>query len=197
MNMKPNARARILLGAAPLMILSLGGCFLTPPDYDDQTDKMITQLQTDVDTEIVTLISLDHKIGSLAQKTDEASQKALADAKTKAAFDANGTFYDKVDVDLIGLQTRVDAEPNAATQHLDVALKDLRSNLLGTDASMRLLHQADGILTEDKLGTVQKLVDAQIGALLTYELQLKNGSSSSGGSTGTGSTGGSGKTASN
>jgi len=187
MHISRAARYRIFLVATPITILLLEGCItFTPPAYDDQTDTLITQLQVDVDTEIVTLISLDHKISSLSQKTDDESLKALADAKTKSGYDANGTFYDKVDVDLIGLKIRVDAQPNSVTHHLDVSLKDLRDNLLGSDASMRLLHQSDGILSEDKLGFFQKLVDAQIGALLAYELQLKNGSSSSGGSTSSG-----------
>jgi len=187
MHISRAARYRIFLVATPITILLLEGCItFTPPAYDDQTDTLITQLQVDVDTEIVTLISLDHKISSLSQKTDDESLKALADAKTKSGYDANGAFYDKVDVDLIGLKIRVDAQPNSVTRHLDVSLKELRDNLLGSDASMRLLHQNDGILSEDKLGILEKLVDAQIGALLAYELQLKNGSSSSGGSTSSG-----------
>jgi hypothetical protein len=148
------------------------------PQYDDQTDKLISELQTDVDTEIVSLITLDHKISSLSGKSDAASQRALADAKAKAGYDANTGFYDKVDVDLTSLQTRVDAEPSAATPHLDTAIKDLRDNLLAADGSMQATHQKVGILSEAYLRNVKMLVDAQIGALLTRELGLKSGSSS-------------------
>ena len=62
---------------------------MPPPQYDDQTDKLISQIQTDVDTQFVSLITLDHKISRLSGKPDPASVKALADAKTKAGFDAN------------------------------------------------------------------------------------------------------------
>lgn len=128
------------------VILFIAAC--AAPQYDDQTDKLISQLQTDVNTEIVSLITLDHKISNLAGKTDAASQKALAAAKSKAEYDANTTFYDKVDVDLTSLQTRVDAEPSAATPHLDKAIQDLRDNLLAGNGSMQALHQKLGILPE-------------------------------------------------
>ena len=168
-----------LRGIAGVLTMTLGGC-LTPPQYDDQTDKLISQLQTDVDTEIVTLISLDHKIANLKDKTDAASQKDLAEAKPKAEFDANSTFYDRVDVDLIALRMRVDAEPNIATPRLDSAINYLRKNLLEDGNCMRTLHQQnDVILSEFVLTNMQKLVDAQIGALLTAELELKNSSTSS------------------
>ncbi len=165
------------------VLLLVAAC--TAPQYDDQTDKLISQLQTDVDTEIVSLITLDRKISSLSGKVDAASQKALADARTKAGYDANTTFYDKVDVDLTSLQTRVDAEPSAATPHLDKAIQDLRDNLLAAKGSMQARHQEAGILSEVYLRYVQKLVDAQMGALLTRELGLKSGGSSSTSSSGT------------
>src|ERR1051326_5260072 len=74
------------------------------PQYDAQTDKLISQLQTDVDSEIVSLITLDRKIARLSGKADQTSQKALAEAKSKAGYEANADFYDKIDVGLIGLQ---------------------------------------------------------------------------------------------
>lgn len=160
----------------------IAGC--AAPHYDAQTDKLISQLQTDVDTQIVSLISLDHRIASLSTKTDPSSKRALATAKTKAGYDANTGFYDKIDVDLISLQTRVDAEPSPATPFLDRAIVDLRDNLLTADGSMQMTHQKVNILSEPYLRNVQPLVDAQIAALLTRELGLKNSapSASSGGS---------------
>ena len=88
--------------ATPVLLL-VAAC--AAPQYDDQTDKLISQLQTDVNTEIVSLITLDHTISNLTGKTDAASKKALADAKTKAGYNANTSFYNKVDVDLTALQT--------------------------------------------------------------------------------------------
>jgi hypothetical protein len=53
----------------------LVGC--AAPLYDDQTDKLVTQLQTDVETEITTLITLDEEVQDLAGKTDAASKAAF------------------------------------------------------------------------------------------------------------------------
>jgi hypothetical protein len=168
-----------ILGRLIAVLLVAVGVGCTTPQYDDQTDKLISQLQTDVDTELVSLLTLDHKIAALTGKPDQASQKALADAKTKAGYDANTSFYDKVDVDLTSLKTRVDAEPSAATSHLDNAIKDLSDNLLASSDSMQAKHQNDDILSLIFLQTTQQLVDAEIEALLTRELGLKNGASSS------------------
>lgn len=166
-------------GMALALVVIVSGC-VTPPQYDDQTDKLITQLQTDVDTGIVALITVDHKIDALAKKTDPVSQKALSDAKTKAAYDANTSFYDKVDVDLTSLQTRVDAEPTRATPFLDKGLKDLRDNLLAADGSLQATHEKADILSVAYLQGAQQTIDAQIEALLTRELGLKgNGSTGS------------------
>jgi hypothetical protein len=162
-------------GFAVALVAVMAGC--SAPLYDDQTDKLMSQLQSDVDTEIVTLITLDHKIDSLAKRSDAASVKALAAAKTKAGYDANTAFYDKVDVQLTGLQTRIDAEPSAATPALDKALVDLHDNLLAADGSMQATHERVDILSEAYLRSAQVFIDAQIGALLTRELGLKNGAS--------------------
>jgi hypothetical protein len=155
------------------VVLRVVAC--SAPQYDDQTDKLISRLQTDVDGQIVSLITLERKIRSLSGRTDAASRTALAEAETKAGYDANTSFYDKVDIDLTSLQTRVDAEPSAATPHLDAAIKDLRDNL----GSMQVTHEKVGILSEAYLRSVRMLVDAQIGALLTREIGLKSGSSGS------------------
>jgi len=155
------------------VLLLVAAC--TAPQYDDQTDKLISQLQTDVDTQIASLITLDRKIASLSGKTDAPSQKALAEAKVKAGYDANTSFYDKVDVDLTSLQTRVDAEPSAATPFLDKAIQDLRENLLAVEGSMQATHQKVGILSAAYLRNVKTLVDPQMSALLTRELGLKTG----------------------
>jgi hypothetical protein len=153
---------------------TLAGC--ATPQYDDQTDKLITQLQTDVDTGLVSLITLDHRIALLATKDDAASKKALADAMIKAAYDANAAYYAKLDVDLTGLETRIDAEPSRATPYLDRALSDLRQNLLAAPGSLQATHEQLGVLSEDYLRIAAKTVNAQIGALLTRELALKSAS---------------------
>jgi hypothetical protein len=173
---RPVQRSNWLIkGIASSLIAVVAGCATAPPQYDDQTDKLISQLQKDVDTQIVSLITLDHKIAFLSGKTDASSQKALAEAKTKAGYEANTGFYDKVDVDITGLQTRVDAEPSLATPYLDKGIQALRDNLLVADGSMQTTHQQVDILSEPYLRTAEKIIDAQIEALLTRELGLKNG----------------------
>jgi len=162
---------------AVAITLVVVGC--AGPQYDSQTDKLISQLQTDIDTGIVSLITLDHKIELLSGQSDPASRRALADAKAKASYDANTGFYDKVDVDLTGLQTRVDAQPSLATPHLDNSIAALRANLLSADGSMQATHQKVQILSVPYLTAVRQIVDAQVGALLTRELGLKGGGSGS------------------
>ena len=146
------------------------------PQYDDQTDKLISQLQSDVDTQLVTLISLDHKIAALSQRSDPASQKALTEARIKASYDANTGFYDKIDVDLTSLQTRVDSEPTHATPDLDRSILLLRQNLVSGPGSLQQTHEAQNILSEPYLRSVEQIVNAQMGALLTREIGLKAGS---------------------
>jgi hypothetical protein len=175
---RPPSFATGLSGAALALLGIVTAC--SAPQYDDQTDKLISQLQTDVDTQLVSLITLDHKIASLANQTDAASKKSLTDATTKAGYDANTGFYDKIDVDLTSLQTRVDAEPSPATPSMDRSLKDLHDNLLEAPGSLQVTHQGLGILSEGYLRSVRTLIDTQIGALLTRELGLKNGAAPGG-----------------
>ena len=170
-------------------VLILAGC-VTAPQYDDQTDKLISQLQTDVDTEFVSLKSLNDQIKDYSGQTDAASQKSLADAKTKASYSSADAFYQKADVDLISLKTRIDAEPNLSTSKLDEAWQLLNDNLIGSTDSMQSIHKRDTIISNTELTEIQALVDAQIGALLTRELNLKGSQSSgSSGSTQAASTG--------
>jgi hypothetical protein len=170
-------QSRLFTNWPPIAALAMLG-FVTAcsaPQYDDQTDKLMSQLQTDVDTQIVSLITLDHKIAALSKLTDAASKKTLADDMTKAGYDANTSFYDKMDVELTGLQTRVDAEPSLATPYLDRSIKDLHDNLIEAPGSLQVTHQAAGVLSESYLRNAQRTIDTQIGALLSRELGLKNG----------------------
>jgi hypothetical protein len=176
-----------------LVLIAMASASCTAPQYDDQTDKLITQLQSDVDTQFVMLISFDHQIAMLSGKTDAASQKALSNVRAMAGYDSNVPFYNKVDVDLLSLRLRVDAEPSAATPMLDDAIKNLRDNLLTVDGSVQATHQTlaqqnpPGVMSALYLRDAQAIVDVQIGKLLTRELGLKTGSSPS--SSGTASPG--------
>ena len=156
--------------------LILTGCSV--PQYDSQTDQLITSLQTDTDSLLVHLISLDQQIASLSGKTDKTSIAALAVARSSASYASNSSSYNKINVDFLALKTRVDAEPNASTNHLDKALQDISDNLFGS-GSLENQHMADNVLSAAYLTPEQKILDAQFSVLLTYELVLKSGSSSS------------------
>jgi hypothetical protein len=147
----------------------------TAPPYDEQTDRLISALQSDVDGQIVMLISLDHRITELSGATSDASRKVLAEARAKAGYEANAAFYDKLDSQLTSLRLRIDALPNEATANIDRSIDELRANLLSDQGSLRSVHQQQGILSESYLVNERKLLNAQFQALLTYELVLKTG----------------------
>jgi hypothetical protein len=161
--------------AALFVGLVVAAC--SAPPYDEQTDRLISGLQSDVDGQIVMLISLDHKIAELSAAASEASRKTVADAKAKAGYEANAAFYDKIDSQITSLRLRIDALPNEATANLDRSLDELRANLLSDQGSLRSVHQQQGILSEPYLLSERKLLNAQFQALLTYELVLKTGAS--------------------
>jgi hypothetical protein len=161
--------------AAVAFTIALSGC--AAPQYDSQTDKLITTLQTDTDTLLVHLIAENQQIAALSGRTDKTSLAALDKAKTAAGYLSNIPAYEQIDVDLLSLKTRIDAEPNASTSHLDASLKDLNDNLFGT-GSLEAQHAADSILPNAYLTTEQIILDTQLTALLKYELVLKSGAPS-------------------
>jgi hypothetical protein len=165
--------ADLLRRAALVIGLAVAAC--TAPPYDEQTDRLISAVQSDVDGQIVMLISLDHRIAELAAASNDASRKALADARTKAGYEANAAFYDKLDSELTSLRLRIDALPNEATANIDRSIDELRANLLSGEGSLRSVHQQQGILSEPYLLNERKLLNGQFQALLTYELVLKTG----------------------
>ena len=145
------------------------------PPYDEQTDRLISALQYDVDSQIVMLLSLDRKIAELATANNDIARKALAEARARAGYDANAAFYDKLDSQLTSLRLRVDALPTEATPNIDRAIDELRANLLSGEGSLRSVHQKQGILGEAYLRNERRLLNAQFQALLSYELVLKAG----------------------
>ena len=167
----------------------LAGC-VAP--YDDQTDKAISALQQETDAEIVRLITLDHKIASLSgqdvssQATLTAvctamppSNTALAIACSKASYDQNTDFYDKFDTDLTSLKLRLDAAPDASTPSLDNLLKQLQDIVLSPQGGLQSLHAKRVVLNESALTSTRAPLNALFQTLLRYELNLKNGKSTS------------------
>jgi hypothetical protein len=145
------------------------------PPYDEQTDRLISELQYDVDSQIVMLLSLDRRIVELAPTNTDAARKAIADARARAGYEANAAFYDKLDSQLTSLRLRVDALPTEATPNIDRAIDELRANLLSGEGSLRSVHQKQSILGEAYLRNERRLLNAQFQALLSYELVLKAG----------------------
>jgi len=183
------ASAAIMLGLA----VWAAACAAIP--YDDQTDKLVTQLQTDVDTQLVSLISLEDQVTSLNGKTDADSVAALAAANKKLAYSANLDAYNKIDVDLISLKLRVDASPNATTPTIDFDICKIKQALLGLDTpdekalcetpapnppplSFKDLHQK-GELSANTVIATEQLLDTELQGLITYETVLKGGGSGS------------------
>jgi hypothetical protein len=170
-----------LLQAIPInylvlaLALMLGAC--GAPPYDEQTDRLISALQYDVDSQLVALLSLDHQIAEYSSANTDAGRKALAETKARAGYDANAPFYDKLDSQLTSLRLRIDALPNEATSDLDRSIDELRANLLTGEGSLRSVHQQRGVLSEAYLRNERRILNTQFQALLSYELVLKAGSS--------------------
>ncbi len=163
---------RLLPAALLFLAAALPGC--TPPQYDDQTDKLITTLQTDTDSFLIGLISADDQIKLYTGRADATSIAALATAQKSASYAASIAAYNKLRVDDLSLQLRIDAEPNAATADLDQALAAIQANLFGPDG-LEAEHQTETIMGETYIALQQKTLDTQFAALLSYELALKSG----------------------
>lgn len=173
------------------------------PQYDDQADRLISQLQTDMTTEFATLITLDEKIAEASVAQDKASQAALAKAQTAAGYDANTDAYNKIAIDLVLLKTRIANEPNWGTGNVSDALGLLTQQLTGPigatapagsctgpnpNSSMRSVHKACGTLSTPYLVEKYNIVSDELNLLVLYDLTIKNGQSpSGGGSSGSGS----------
>lgn len=183
----------------PALVLITGVVACTAPPYDDQTDKLITQLQTDVTTEFTTLITQNEKLAELSGAKDKASQAALAKAQTAAGYDANTDAYDKIAVDLVLLKTRIANEPNWGTRRVSSALDLFTQKLTGPvgatvpvgscdrsnpNSSMRSVHKACGRLSNTYLLEKYKIVSDQLNSFVLYGVTIKNGQSPSGGGSG-------------
>jgi hypothetical protein len=152
----------------------LGAC--SAPPYDEQTDRLISTLQYDVDSQLVTLLSLDRQIAESSTASSDAGRKALVEAKARAGYEANAPFYDKLDSQLTSLRLRIDALPNEGTSDLDRSIDELRANLLSGEGSLRSVHQQRGVLSQAYLQNERRILNTQFQALLSYELVLKAGS---------------------
>jgi hypothetical protein len=180
--MKSNRAQRLRFTASlrkviPAILLSFACLGCAAPQYDDQTDKAVTTLQTDIDTQLISLITLGRKIESLTGNSSSEAMKTLADAKSKASFDSQSAGYDKIQVDLTTVRIRFDAEPSAYTAQADAALDSLNSILFTAPTSITQTHRQQNILGANYCQLEEVLLDQQLIALLKLELVLKNGGS--------------------
>ncbi len=170
---------RVVLLAAPIFVT---GC--AAPYYDEQTDKLVTQLQTDVETQFTTLITSGEEISFLSGQSDAASKVDLAKYQAQAGWNANIAAYDKIEVDLLLLRPRVEAVQSWAGDRISQQLDLLGENLIGPTDSLRSTHQREGILRLDTLQGFNGLVTPELNTLVATEVQLKAGQGSANTSTG-------------
>lgn len=163
-----------LLSLVSLVLVLFGLVSCSPPKYDAQTDKLITTLQTDTDTLLINLISLDNQIHFLRNHANKSSNNARLSDMEKSSYRANISSYNKINVDYVTLRTRIDATQNKSTPHLDRALDQIYANLFGKE-SLETQHQKNERLERPYLESEKAFLDSQFAALLTYELVLKDG----------------------
>jgi hypothetical protein len=151
-----------------IALIVLASC---APTYDETTDKQIAAVQQETDAGLTKLITLARKIDSLKGLNDLTSQKALADAKSKASYDANTDYYDKIDTDLTSLQLRMTATPDLSSVKLEESFKALRDNL----NDLRQFHSDHGLIGAQALTNARTAINQQFKTLMQYELNLKSG----------------------
>jgi hypothetical protein len=135
-----------------VMALVLGGCTTVKlvGDYDEQTDKGVTQLQKDVETFLVRL---------------EGTAKTPQD--NVESYDKNKKFYEDAKVAISGLRVRADSlERNSLT----VRMLDRLSNNIH---QLELMHQ--GGLKKAEINDIRGALNSQFTAILTFELAKKRG----------------------
>jgi hypothetical protein len=153
------------------MVVAVIASCAPAPTYDESTDKQIMAVQQETDAGLEKLITLGRKIDSLRNLKDLASQKALKDAQSKASYDANVDFYDKVDTDLTSLQLRMTATPDLSGVKLDESFKALQDNM----DDLRKFHSDHGVIGAQALSNARTAINQQFKTLMQYELNLKSG----------------------
>ena len=132
-----------------ILILAVPGCgvkFIA--DYDEATDKSVTELQRKVEG---FLVDIERKVG-----TDD------------AAYSNNTEFYDEVRVDISAIRVRAAArEKNEITlEQLDLVQKNLDN--------LEKLHEL-GFNSPEEIEPLRKAFNASFTAILKFELAKKRG----------------------
>jgi hypothetical protein len=121
----------------------------------------------------------DHDINSVTHEIDQQFQiwAAQAAAGKPVAYDENTTnAYGKIEGDLAALSVRLSASPDLPTRNMSARAQSLRDQVEG----MRNLHAKEKAIANPQffIGE-EKLLDAQLTVLNTYETTLKSGASTS------------------
>lgn len=155
MQCKSLTRLRIFTWIVLVMSLAAGGCtnIRLIADYDETTDKTVTELQRKIST---FLIDVESKLG-----TPEAAHERFVET------------YKALRVDISAIELRVNALPkNRITQDQVKALKD-NIGLLETLHKTGFAANLDG--QKAVLATTQKDFDVALAAILKLELAKRRG----------------------
>lgn len=154
---------------ALLFAIVLASC-ATPPQYDDQADTQITNLQKEIDSQIVKFISDAHQGDTAALKDSSYLQ--------------NIKWYNQVDTDLTSLELRMESSSDPSTANFPQFFDNMRTEL----SNIQKDHQGKGNLGVAVWTVSRNQLNAQFAVLLTYEISLKNMKSTSSSSPSTTST---------
>lgn len=150
--------------ALMLLFLALAGCTTVRlvSDYDEVTDKSLTEIQ---------------------KKTDDFMENLSKHHGTSAtSLDSNKEFYEEIERDLRILSFRVGAVPNnkqtiELVENLKVGILGDPSNPTGT--SLKELHQLqknrDNGIPETTLRIAQRIINQLFTAALSLEIAKKRG----------------------
>jgi hypothetical protein len=145
---------------AAALCACLAAC-ASAPQYDDTANTQLTNLQKEVDSQIVRFIS-------------DARQNT-AESLKDASYAQNIKWYNSVDTDTTSLELRMEAVIDPSTANLPTFFDNLRSQM----SNIQTAHQAHTNLPAVFWTVVRNQLNVQFAALITYELSLKGTSSSS------------------
>ena len=149
--------ASIVIAVVTWLCASCGGA----PQYDDTANMQLTNLQKEVDSQIVRFISDD-------RQHDPASLK-------DANYSQNIKWYNNVDTDSTALELRMEAIVDPSTANLPEIFNNLHAQMMNIEN----LHRKEGNLPAVVWIPLRNQLNAQFAVLLTYELSLKNVNSTS------------------
>jgi hypothetical protein len=149
-----------LICVAMALCGSTAAC-VSAPQYDDTANTELTNLQKEVDSQIVQFIS-------------DARQNT-ADSLKDSSYTQNIKWYNSVDTDTTSLELRMEAVIDPSTANLPTIFDNLRTQM----SNIQAVHQAHTNLPVIFWTPIRNQLNVQFAALMTYELSLKGTSSSS------------------